>query len=118
MVEWLIKVLTLKSNLKFNFRVNSKSLKSNIKGSGKLSLAGKTQNLQVKIFGKAEMKAAYLTAITAKNVNVKAKGPANFNLYVTEKLQCELWGKLIIRYQGDPIIKSYIHGKGRIARGR
>jgi len=59
-----------------------------------------------------------LVELTAKQAKVRISGIGNATVNVTEDLDAVVTGVGDIEYQGDPIVRSDVHGLGDVHPGR
>lgn len=94
--------------------VHAPEIEGNLLGSGKLALAGFTQDLSVSITGSADYEGEDLKAENAK-ISIMASGDAT--VYASEKLEADITGSGDIYYYGNPTtVTKSVKGSGEVTK--
>ncbi len=94
--------------------VHAPEIEGNLLGSGKLDLAGYTQDLSVSITGSADFAGESLKAENAK-ISIMASGDAT--VYASVKLDANIMGSGDIYYYGNPAtVTRSVKGSGEVTK--
>ncbi len=93
--------------------VEGKRIKSTLKGSGNIELAGKVEELQASLNGSGDIEAF---ALITESSSATLKGSGDIEVYADKKLKAEINGSGNISYKGAPDISTKIKGSGNVAR--
>ncbi len=91
--------------------VKNKKLNLNIGGSGTLTAAGETQQLEINASGSVDITA---TELKAKTVFVKMEGAGDAKVSASDTLKVNLEGAGSVLYKGKPQITKTIDGVGEV----
>lgn len=97
----------------FSGEVYALHLSSNLSGSGKLWLSGKTDEQFHSISGSGEI---YAFDLQSKTADISISGSGEAEVSVDEYLYADISGSGTIYYKGNPIIESRISGSGKLVR--
>ena len=84
-----------------------------IAGSGDVTVAGRADELEVKISGSGDLKAAKLETRSAA---ITIAGSGDVTVWASQALKAKVAGSGDIRYYGDPSIEQRIVGSGSVKR--
>jgi Putative auto-transporter adhesin, head GIN domain len=102
---------TINGSGKIQTHLEAKEIKSQINGSGEMKFSGAVQKLKIEINGSGDIIAQDLLA---SNCDIDINGSGKVDLTVKNKLDVSIVGSGDVTYAGDPIIKSYVTGNGKI----
>ncbi len=102
---------TINGSGKIQTHLEAKEIKSKINGSGEMEFKGEVEKLKIEINGSGEINAQELSA-TLCDIDIDGSGKAY--LTVVDKLDISIAGSGDVIYAGEPVIKSYVIGKGKV----
>jgi hypothetical protein len=91
--------------------LSADSLDVVISGTGKVTVAGKVQDVNINIEGAGGFEGANLEAI---NVQVKVDGVGNATVWAVSRLEVEVNGASTISYYGSPSVNKDVSGAGSV----
>lgn len=94
-------------------RLETGSLTAAIAGSGDVKVAGRADDVTVKIAGSGDVVAG---SLDAKRAKVSVSGSGDAELMVRENLSVSIAGSGDVRYHGDPEVTRKVAGSGSVKR--
>ncbi|MGZ4357070.1 MAG: head GIN domain-containing protein [Gaiellaceae bacterium] len=95
--------------------INAKSFAADVRGAGRLQLAGQTKSLDVDVSGVGSVE---LGRLIARDARVTLSGTGSIRVYATGTLDATVNGVGSITYGGNPAqVSSHVNGLGAITAG-
>ena len=94
-------------------KIQTSRLRTDISGSGPISITGSAVDQELEISGSGEYRAEELVS---KTLRAQISGSGNAVVSVTESLDVEISGSGSLTYEGDPRISQQISGSGKLIK--
>ena len=94
-------------------KIQTSRLRTDISGSGRITITGSAVDQELEISGSGEYRAEELVS---KTLRAQISGSGNAVVSVTESLDVEISGSGSLTYEGDPRISEEISGSGKLIK--
>lgn len=103
--------LKLSGSGNIHYLTEAKNLLCEVTGSGDIRAEGKAENLEVEISGSGSVNA---TNLEAEDAEVEISGSGDCDVDARDDLDVKITGSGLVRYKGEPKVRSRIQGSGNI----